>query len=452
MTAQKSAILFADRKGAELAPLNDHYSPATLPIGGKSALEFWFEYLCEQKVEEVYLFVATHSAEIKNSFPSGEHWGFKLTYLLSRGEEAPADLINRNRETLPEQFLAARGDIVPQPSGVNALLNIENIDLSDPSAETKLNTLSWQSISRETQTPHLMHSLQAFSAITQQVLQSKLWCCTPRGLMLDDHKWTATPDFSNQRMDSIEGTLYVGRDSVIDRSVALKEMVVVETASFVDRGATLKNAIVLPDTYVGQNVSLEGCLVYGSLMIDLKNGVTQQIDDPALLSPITSSARVTRTRNSERFAAAFMMLLSAWFVLPLALLLKRRGSAWVSRTLSRSNRGSRQYPIGFECLSFNTGWTSLNTWPRFIHVIDGDLKLFGTQLEGLDQEPILADLPISQGVFTPQQLHPKHQFDEVEAQLWGLEMANASNGFCRLTLKSLRAIANATFRGGAPAQ
>ena len=330
-------------------------------------------------------------------------------------------------------------------------MHLAEIDLGFEKSREKLDQLSWKSVQSGAQTPHLLASLQEYAEITERILHSKLWCCTPRGLMLDDHKWTATPEFSNDRVDAIDGSLYVGRDTVVDRSVSMEANVSVESGSFVDRGATLKNAIVLPGTYVGQNVSLENCLAYGSLMIDLKHGIAQQIDDPALLSPITSNARVTRTTNSERFVAAFLMLVSAWAVLPIALLFKRRGATLTAKTTSRSNRGSRKYPIGFESLSFNTGWNSMNNWPKLIHVIDGDLKLFGTELEELEYEPVLADLPISQGVFTPKNLHPNHLFDEVEEQLWGLELANARNGFFKLLGKSIKAISNTLFRRSAAA-
>lgn len=444
MSRTKTALIFADRKGAQIAPLNDHFSPANMPIAGKSALEFWFEYLCEQKIEQVYLFTAAHTPEIKAQFPSGEHWGFELHYLSSRGEESPSELVARNSTTLPTQFLALRGDVVPYPTASGNLAHTALIDLSTSNSKTELETLSWQSINTGEQ-PQLLQSMQAIAQVNQLVLESKLWCCTPRGLMLDDHKWTATPDFSQQRIDSTEGSLYVGRDTVIDRTVSLQSNVCVESGSFIDRGATLNNAVVFPGTYVGQNVTLDNCLAYGSLMIDLKHGVAQQIDDPALLSPIANSARVTRTANVERFVAALLMLLTAWIVLPLALLFKSRGKPFTTMTTSRSNRGSRQYPIGFECLSFNTRWSSINSWPKLIHVIDGDLKLFGTALEQLDAEPALPDLPVSQGAFTPQSVHPRHPFDEIEAQLWGFELANSERGFLSLLSQTLRAFANSLF-------
>jgi len=451
MITPKTAILFADRKGAELAPLNEDFAPANLPFGGKCALEFWFEYLCEQKFTEVYLFVGSHSSEIKAQFTSGEHWGFELHYLPSRGEEAPADLVARYPDQLPKQFYAVRADIVPQPRSAGSMVHLEDIDLNVEKSIGKLDKLTWGCVQSGAPTPHLLTSLQEYAEITERILHSKLWCCTPRGLMLDDHKWTATPEFSNDRVDAIDGSIYVGRDTVIDRSVSMEANVSVESGSFVDRGATLKNAIVLPGTYVGQNVTLDNCLAYGSLMIDLKHGIAQQIDDPALLSPILSNARVTRTTNSERFVAAFLMLISAWAVLPIAVLFKHRGSTLTTKTTSRSNRGSRKYPIAFESLSFNTGWSSLNNWPKLIHVIDGDLKLFGTALEDLEYEPVLAELPISQGVFTPKNLHPNHLFDEVEEQLWGLELANAGSGFFKLLGQAFKAISKTLLRKSAAA-
>lgn len=445
MDMPKKAVLFADRKGVELAPLNEHLAPSTLPIAGKCALEFWFEYLCEQRVDQVFVIVASHSAQIKEQFPSGEHWGFELIYLLSRSEELPSDLIARYRAQLPTQFIAARGDIVPEPQGSTSVKHLLSIDLELNESAVALDNLSWQTLSQQVSSPQLLLTIQDYAEVTRQILSSKFWCCTPRGLMLDDQKWTATPEFSNKRVDSIEGALYVGRDSVIERSVSLQESAVIESGCFIDRGASLKNALILPDTYVGQNVTLDNCLAYGSLMIDLKHGVAQQIEDPALLSPIKTSARVTRTTNTERFVAAFLILLSAWFVLPVALLFKRRAQPFTSTTTRRSNRGSRKYPISFECLSFNTGWSSINRWPRLIHVIDGELKLFGTEIESLDQDPILSDLPVSQGLFSPQSVHPKHPFDEIEAQLWGIELANAKSGFFSLLAKALRAVANQLF-------
>jgi mannose-1-phosphate guanylyltransferase / phosphomannomutase len=441
MKYYKSAILFADRKGEELTPLHELYSPALLPIAGKSPLEFWFEYLCEQKVEEVFVFVGSHSTAIKAQFSSGEHWGFTLHYLLSKGEELPQDLISRNLSELPSSYLAARADVVPQPRNDGSLANCfehnEDQSTQEQSAHSTLDALSWDKMKNGPQAPQLLLTLQDFADITRQVLESKHWCCTPRGLMLDDHKWTATPEFSAERIDAIEDAIYVGRESIVDRSVSIKGGVSIEANCFIDRGANLNNAVVLPGTYIGQNVSVHNSLVAGSLLIDLTHGMAQQISDPALLSPIDMNAALMRTQNSERFAAAILMLLTAWIVLPVALLGRKRGKGVLDRKLHRSNRGSRNHAIELELLSFATPWSEINRWPQLIHVIDGDLKLFGTPIEPVDFSPE-RDLPLAQGVITPIDLHPAYAFDTVELQLWGLELANTKRGFLSNTLRGLK--------------
>lgn len=443
----KTAVLFADRKGTELSPLNEQYSPALLPLAGKTPLEYWFEYLCEQKFEQVFVYVGSFSTAFKTQFPDAEHWGFKLHYLLSRGEELPSDLISRNAESLPHRLTLARADTLPQPLNDGSLQNCITGDLQDDQFLQQIDQLDWSRLSESTHAPNLLKSLADYSHANSLILQGTLWCCTPRGLMLDDGKWTATPQFSGDRTDSVEGTLYVGRESMVDRNARLLTNVSIESNSFIDRGATLKNALILPGTYIGQNVTIEHSIVSGSLMIDLKHGAAQQISDPALISPIDLNSRLTRTHNTERFVAAFLMVLSACILIPLAILTKRSGVKLLERSPALSNRGSRRYPIAFELISFNSRLNAIQRWPQLIHVIDGDMKLFGTVLEPLNSTPDIVDIPLSQGVFTPMNLHPKHQFDSIEAQLWGVEMARDDSGFVALTLRAFKAVLKTCFSG-----
>lgn len=440
MDSPKTAVLFADRKGSEISPLNEQYSPALLPLAGKCPLEYWFEYLCEQKFEQVFVYVGSFSTAIKTQFPDGEHWGFKLEYLLSRGEELPTDLITRNADIMPAYTTFGRADTVPEPLNDGSLKNCFSGDRNDEAFQRQLDQLEWSQISHQSNAPHLLKDLKQLPEITNLILCGALWCCTPRGLMLDDNKWTATPEFAADRTDSVEGSLYVGRESMVDRNARLISNVSIESNTFVDRGATLKNAIIFPGTYIGQNVSIENALVAGSLMIDLKHGTAQQISDPALLSPIDLNSRLIRTDNAERFSAAFLMVLSACLVIPLALLTKRTGEKLLMRSSALSNRGSRQYPIAFELVNFNCRWKAIQRWPQLIHVIDGDIKLFGTQVEPIDKVPDLLDQPLSQGLLTPMNLHPKHKFDAIEAQLWGLEMAREESGFFALTMRAFKAL------------
>ncbi len=71
-------------------------------------------------------------------------------------------------------------------------------------------------------------------------------------------------------------------------------------------------------------------------------------------------------------------------------------------------------------------------------LLDGDLKLFGGEFESINDERPLTELPISQGLFTPRLVFKKPILDELEQQLWGLELANEKNGVFRLIARSLK--------------
>lgn len=437
-----SVVLLADRKGSELTPLDQFYPPALLPIAGKSPLEYWLEALCEQDIQKVYLVTGRHTKMIKEQFPNGDLWGIELVYLSSRGEESPSKLIERYRTELDSEMLVLRADILPNPEGQTLLSPAVRVDLSVPGDTVKADQLDWQQVCQTgASAPHLLREVADLPIVTNLILDTRMAQRTPRGIQVGgDNRWLATPNFSKERAEQCSGNLYIGREAMVHDKVTLEGNVSVEANCFIDRGATLNNAIVFPGSYVGQNISIQNSIVCGSLLIDLSKGVAQQISDPALISHIETASTLVRTSNTERLVAASMLLLTAPIAYPLAWLTKKRGEKLLARQEARSNRSSRQHPIEFECLSFNSSIDWVSRWPQLVNVMDGDLKLFGSEIETGEFEPPLGELPLSQGVYTAVDLFPNQELDEVERQLWGLELANENPGFWRSNFRLIKAM------------
>jgi hypothetical protein len=80
------AFVFADRAGDALEPLTDSTCVALLPVAGKP------------KVEAL--------------LGDGTRLGVQLSYALTRGQEAPEELLWRYCDELPPSFLAVRGDVL----------------------------------------------------------------------------------------------------------------------------------------------------------------------------------------------------------------------------------------------------------------------------------------------------------------------------------------------------
>lgn len=431
MTIER-AILFADRKGEELSPLNDRYPVCLLPMAGKSPLEFWLEQLCDMGVKEVDIVINQFADMIKKAVPNGEHWGLTLHYHLSTGEEAPLSFWNRMRFSSKDKVIAARADVLPAKSEQGV---ITNLVVMDTDSTEPLQNLDWHQKDHKQGQAYSLSSLNAYVEAYFALLKGDHRGLIPRGLRADDDKWLATPTFSSSRSDSIDGPLYIGRDVMIDQAANLSHTAV-EAGSMVDKGAQLNRAIVFPGTYVGQDVSLTDSIAMGSLLVDLKHNSIIQIADPALISPIIPSSSLVKTNTSERLVASMLLILSAPIALPLALMTKQSG--FLNREDQLSNRGSRLHPLWFTKLNFTSNISWVKRWPELLGVVDGDLKLFGGEYESIEDERPLTELPISQGLFTPRLVFKKQTLDELEQQLWGLELANEKNGVFRLLARSLK--------------
>lgn len=88
-------IVFADRTGAELQPLTEECPVALLPIAAKPLLMHCLEDLAMAGLNTVTLVISNHADMIKSTLGSGARWGLAIDYALSRGEEPPADVLQR---------------------------------------------------------------------------------------------------------------------------------------------------------------------------------------------------------------------------------------------------------------------------------------------------------------------------------------------------------------------
>lgn len=431
MTVEK-AVLFADRKGLELLPLTDRFPTCLLPIAGKTPLELWLEQLCDLGVKEVDIVINHFAGMIREAIPNGDHWGLKIRYHHSTGEESPSLFCQRVNLSMEGEYFFARADVLPIKDESGQLSNI--LTTSRESMDS-LESLEWSSVASNS--PHFstLHSLDSYSYSYFAVVDGRLKGLTPRGLRADDDKWLATPSFTSDRSDRVDGPLYVGRDAMVDKQASINGCAI-EAGSMVDKGAQVNHSIVFPGTYVGQYVTLTHSIASGSLLVDLKHNSVIQITDPALISPIIPGSTLIKTTTTERLVAAVLMLITAPIAIVITLL-TRKSSEWLSKETQVSNKGSRRYPLTFIKLNFCSRVNWVNRWPELLAVIDGDIKLFGSAYEQEEIEPLFSDLPISQGLFTPNTVFKNHQLDQFEERLWGLELANEKLGAFRLFTKAI---------------
>jgi NDP-sugar pyrophosphorylase family protein len=194
--------------------------------------------------------------------------------------------------------------------------------------------------------------------------------------------------------------LYIGANCRIGRDVELGHGVVLGTNVIIDDEATVRQSVVLDNTYVGRLVKLEQRIAYKNLLIDPSSGESIRVADAFWLGETHTSLDQSVARGMWDRLLAFLLGVS---VLPLAgawaiALWLACGRAFSRKTYLRPAKtaGSGQPPSGpqtFMVLNFHSTQSNrlaawLSRWqarleferlPELISVVAGNLRLVGVK-------------------------------------------------------------------------
>jgi NDP-sugar pyrophosphorylase family protein len=453
------AIIFADRLGSELAPLCDTTPVALLPLANRPLLEYTLDDLAAAGIEEAFV-VSAHTRLLEAHFARGEMWGIRLHYLLSRGEESPQQLIERNRNLLQTPFLALRGDVLRSPSCVKLLQagseNSRSVAISQlqiggsnagallvnqlPEQMSRLNALAWPLTGSELQNAVVDHHGDHFSCLdsfgsfyhaSMQTVEGEFALHTPPVQEIDPGlRVGANGEVAAMSRES--GVVLVGEQSRIDPQVRLLGPAIIGNHCYIDSGATLVRSIILPGSYVGAGLQVENAIISGHHLIRIDHNVAMTIHDPSMIAYVDHEVESLLYSLPDRLMGLALLLLSLplW---PLALLLSviNNRAQPLKRVTILGNRSNPE-TIGRERLLVDgwqmaTGIPLLRSLPLLWLVARGDLRLFGStplQPEG-NSDAATRELPCwdlrqhhcSAGLLGPAQLDLPRSAPEEELRL-----------------------------------
>ena len=105
--------------------------------------------------------------------------------------------------------------------------------------------------------------------------------------------------------------LLVGDRCEVDRNAELFDHVVLSNDVVIDRGATLRRTLVLPDTYVGELVELENAIVWSNTLIRVDTGAVTKVTDTFLLADLRRATIASFMESLvHRVGGAILLLLS----------------------------------------------------------------------------------------------------------------------------------------------
>ena len=417
------ALVFADRQGSELAPLTDQVPLALLPVAGKEVLVHCIEDLVGAGVRELVIVVSALADQIEAAIGDGQRWGVGIRYVLSRGEEDPAAVWRRLilSEDLP--LVALRDDVLRTPAVAGFLEQAQGwpgtvlaaipgdprggLVLLRARADMPLgheqdlslafSLLNWpaplradassaviQLLPLAAVTFNLLNDLPAYHRANRDLVAGRLPGMTVPGRLLA-LGLRVGPRARVVPRSLKQGVAYVGANSRVHPEAELLGEVVIGDEVVVDRGATIRDSVILSRTYVGELIEVANAIVVSNLLIRVDTGAVLRISDTLLIADLAAGGMGGgAARWFDRLLGLLLLVLSLplW---PLAALLAYREARGRPLLGSRAYLGNRpvspgldgREPCPLELRHWRISVPVLSKLPWLIAVIRGDLRLVG---------------------------------------------------------------------------
>ncbi|ABV86748.1 sugar phosphate nucleotidyltransferase [Shewanella pealeana] len=399
------AIIFANRDGKELAPLDSYYCPALLPISNKSIIEYTLEDLAEAGIERVKLVVSTQVSEIKVLVGNGERWGLEVEYFLSKQQEDISKIIPRLALDKTESILLARGDMLRSPciknfvqfsqqmsqSFVIAKLDEQNAGLMMlPAAVSYTEELNWPLCNDAehtgnkhnivTQVLHgdcfMLTTLDEYMRANQAMALRKVIGAEPKG------RFCSSADEANGfyvgaqtktgqlRMQNAWGI--IGDNTWIDESVNMQQSVIVGKNCLIDARSSLKNCIILDDSYVGQGLNVSNAIICNNMLLTPSTGGAIRLNDDSIIAKNHNKAANRKVKLLDKLCAFLLFILGILIspVLLVASLASSNKKTFIKDIITLNN-------TNFACWRWNLNSLFLSRLPQLYLVVLGRLHLFG---------------------------------------------------------------------------
>jgi len=404
------AVLFADRPGRALAPLTDRTCVALLPVAGKALVEHTLEDLAAADVRDLLVVVSPHADAVEAWLGDGARWGLRVEYVLARGDESPDAILGRVQRRLEGDALVIRGDVLRSavigpflaqaggvpgdsvaatiggvPAGVRLVRAGAPLPLDLPGDPETPET--WRecapTVALGDARVSLLESFRAYHQANVDAAAGRY-----PGLLLPGREVAPGVLVGRQTRlgpDCIKGTpVFIGSRCDIKAGAELFGDVVISDDVVVDQRATLRQAVVLPHTYVGELVEVSEAIVSTNHLIDIASGAVTRVTDAFLLADLKTATLGSSVGSiAHRVGGAVLLVLSLPLWLPALLLsLLRDPRAPLRRVALVGNHTAVDddgQPAGrrFVALEWTTGVPVLRHLPKLLAVVDGDLRLVG---------------------------------------------------------------------------
>lgn len=391
-----TVIIVADRDSLRAEETVLGSVPALIEIAGRKLIEYTLEDLAGAGFEEAVV-MSPDVSDLEAFLGNGGRWGIQLRYHLTRRLNSAREysrLLTGDGSTLVVRSDVLRGcsigDFVEKARGTDCGLvtgisggrdtGVYVVNARQTCAGDQPNT------SRSERTVEMgdigLNALADYRDLHVACLtaaRGEIPGIERRGKV--DGGVVASRQSRIEGVRLSGGTLFVGAGARIASGVSASGTVVIGEGAFVDSGTSLRDCVVMPGSYVGRHLDVNGVIVNGANLVRIDSGAVVKVADEHLLCPLDGSAndsgRGTATSRLLGLALAILSL-PLWPVAALAALPGRGGHLIVShKRVGNRRRDGR--PVAFTVHEWTTDIPLLKYLPWLLPVIAGHIQLVGVR-------------------------------------------------------------------------
>jgi NDP-sugar pyrophosphorylase family protein len=307
-------LLFATRDGPELDPLTRDRCVALLPLAGKPLILHTIESLAMAAVAEIIIVTRpAQQAEVEKEIGNGARWGMRFEYIRAGFSDSSEDVVRQLADHLDDELLMVRADVLRTPivseflsqarmsQGRSVTATIRDVAagltfvsrgeltpsavsefLSSPGSRVDVPALEFPMarLSR-------IESLAAFHRANIDAVSGGF-----PGLVLAGRPLVPGVTIGRKTSVAVRSLtgrpVFVGSRCRISASAELKDDVVISDDVVIDRRVTLKSAVIMPNTYIGEFLEVSDAIVQGNTLIHIDDAGATHVSDPLLLRSMIS--------------------------------------------------------------------------------------------------------------------------------------------------------------------
>lgn len=355
------AVLLATGRSRTCADVPWRDVHELLPLVDRPMLQVVIETLVHMGVDHFDVVLSESPEALRTLLGDGSRWGCSITTHLVSQPEHPCSVFPRLNLADDEAVLLGRGDGLawPPPVPGAASGNTESRTLCTPDGTwtgwgwvtardlsavqpewSHLELARWAvALDRHAVAPLALESdtFEHLLAAQANVLDG-----TVPDLLFEGHE--AEPGIRIGRNVVLHPTarivapVSIAPDCRIEAGCRVGPNVVVVGNCVIDSRCTLENALILPGSYLGENLEVRDAVVDRARLIHVRHGAALTLTDPFILGSTSRRGLELSLRALLSRLAGVLLLLLAWPLLLVAVatrLMSRSGSVWQNRRCVR---------------------------------------------------------------------------------------------------------------------